>query len=72
LSGADAGALPPADVVRRFISGRDVRAVFAEEPVGDDVRALMDDVLGAPPVSVDGVSVWVVPASGPTPLDHPA
>jgi hypothetical protein len=72
LSGADAGALPPADVVRRFISGRDVRAVFAEEPVGDDVRALMDDVLGGPPVSVDGVSVWVVPASGPTPLDHPA
>jgi len=57
---------PPANALRRFITGRNVRAVFAEEPVSDEIVALMDEVLATDPVSTDGIRVWVVPPEGPT------
>ncbi|HEX3300307.1 MAG TPA: hypothetical protein VHW68_09360 [Actinomycetota bacterium] len=64
LSGSGSN-LPPANVLRTFIEGRGVKAVFAEEPVSEDVSAWLHDVLGTDPESVDGVSVWTVPAQLP-------
>jgi hypothetical protein len=65
LSGSGAN-LPPANVLRTFIEGRDVKAVFAEEPVSQDVSAWLHDVLGTDPESIDGVSVWTVPPRLPS------
>jgi hypothetical protein len=62
LSGAASQDLPPSATLRTFIEGRDVRAVFAQEPVSQDVSAWLHDVLGTDPVSIDGISVWTVPS----------
>lgn len=63
LSGGE--NLPPANVLRTFIEGRNVKAVFAEEPVSQDVSSWLHDVLGTEPESIDGISVWTVPSQLP-------
>jgi hypothetical protein len=53
--------LPGAAALRYFLSERNVGAVIVEEPVQADLTALLNDVLGSPPTSNGGVSVWRVP-----------
>jgi hypothetical protein len=53
--------LPGADALRYFLGERQVGAVIVEEPVQPDLVALLNDVVGSPPSSAGGVSVWRVP-----------
>ena len=53
------GAPPPGPgVLEDFLARRDVDAIVVQEPVSKAWTALLNDVTGATPISVDGVSIW--------------
>ena len=63
--------LPPPNAARYFIEQRDVKVVVAENPVPPEIVSMMHDVLGVDGTDVGGVTVWEVPASGPTQNEPP-
>ena len=56
--------VPGESALTYFLDQRGVDAVVVQEPVAPQWASLLTEATGAPPTSVDGVSIWRLPPDG--------
>ncbi len=56
--------VPGESALTYFLDQREVDAVVVQEPVAPQWASLLTEATGAPPTSVDGVSIWRLPPEG--------
>ena len=56
--------VPGESALTYFLDQREVDAVVVQEPVAPQWASLLTEATGAPPTSVDGVSIWRLPPDG--------